>query len=237
MKKNYFMMAIGVVAMLMSVQTSLYAAQKSADEVIPFVLDDDDDDDDDRGTEIKLTAAEEYALKKPAKRAVGKGTSRNETNAEMSARTAARGAFAEAISAAILSASKRVYGEMDYFKEMDITDEEGDSYNSKEWREGGEKNNSKVESFASEVIKNCPVVKKNKFYNKKKRRYTVYVCLEYDGEVKDMIDKVVKKIRQDIPMEDRKRIDENLEKFELEIEKSMNKPESNNDEDNNDDDE
>jgi hypothetical protein len=63
----------------------------------------------------------------------------------------------------------------------------------------------------------------DKFYNKKKRRYTIYVCLEYNGEVKDMVEKTVKKIRSRIPEQDRKRIDENLEKFEFEIEQELNK--------------
>ena len=73
------------------------------------------------------------------------------------------------------------------------------------------------------MIQNTVQVKKNKFYNKKRRRYTIYVCLEYNGEVKDMVEQTVKKVRERIPLEDRKRLDENLEKFEFEIEQELNK--------------
>ena len=238
MKKNNLVMVLGMVAMLMIASNNLFATQKDSKAATFFVQDDDDE----RGSKIDLTDSEKYALKKPAKRAAGKGESRNENNAEMLARNAARASFAEAIKAAVLSASKTVYGEKNYFTEKESTEEntegENNHFTSVSETEGGEKSNSIIKSVANEVIQNAPVVKKDKFYNKKRRRYTVYVCLEYDGEVKDMVEKVVKKMFQRIPKEDRQRIDENMEMFEFEIEKDLNKTKAENDEKNeNDDDE
>ena len=58
------------------------------------------------GGEVKLTDAEEYALKKPGLRASGKGVSSREAAALSRARLEARAAFAEAIASSVLSAAK-----------------------------------------------------------------------------------------------------------------------------------
>ena len=218
-----------MVAMLMLAPSKSFASQIVSNHEIGILQDDD------RGRKVDLTEPEKYALKKPAKRASGKGMSRNETNAEMIAATAARGKFATAIRSAVLSATKTVFSESNYFFEDETIDGDNESYNSKSQTEGGEKSNSILRSIANEVVQNSPIVKTEKFYNNKRRRYTVYVCVEYDGEVKEMVEKTVKKIRQRIPMKDRQRIDENMEKFEFEIEKELNKQQSANNETNNDD--
>jgi K+-sensing histidine kinase KdpD len=107
MKKNIISMAMGLVAMLMAVPSDTMAAVSMTDAVAFYAPDDDDD----RGDKVELTDAEKYALKKPAKRSSGKGQSFKETSARMQARLAARGNFAEALRAAVVSAAKNVYGE------------------------------------------------------------------------------------------------------------------------------
>ena len=104
MKKNILLMAFSMVAMLMLIPCEGYANDSSVS-IESYVYQDD------RGKKVDLTDAEKYALKKPAKRAAGKGISRNETNAEMKARTAARGKFAENIRAAVVSATKTIFHE------------------------------------------------------------------------------------------------------------------------------
>ena len=103
--------------------------------------------------------------------------------------------------------------------------------------EGGEKSSSMLKSVANEVIQNTTVVKTDKFYNNKRHRYTIYVCLEYNGDVKELVEQTVKKIRQRVPQDARKRIEENMEKFEFEIEQELNKDKSNNNDSNNESDE
>lgn len=202
MKKNLLVMAFGMVAMLMLTPCISYANNYYQDE-------------DDRGSEVKQTEAEKYAEKKPVIRQAGKGVSFKETSARQLARLDARTSFAETLSAAIVSAAKNVYGELSSFA--------GDDESGQGVTEGGEKQGTLSKSIANEVIKNTVEVKKNTFYNKRTRRYTVYVCLEYSGEVKDMAHEVVQTVRQRIPQKDRKRIEENLEKYEFEVEKEIEK--------------
>ncbi len=202
MKKNFLVMAFGMVAMLMLTPCISYANNYYQDE-------------DDRGSEVKQTEAEKYAEKKPVIRQAGKGVSFKETSARQLARLDARTSFAETLSAAIVSAAKNVYGELSSFA--------GDDESGQGVTEGGEKQGTLSKSIANEVIKNTVEVKKNTFYNKRTRRYTVYVCLEYSGEVKDMAHEVVQTVRQRIPQKDRKRIEENLEKYEFEVEKEIEK--------------
>lgn len=220
MKKNILVMAFGMAAMLMLTPNESFATSKNiarAENLMPG------DDDDDRGSKVDLTDSEKYALKKPAKRSSGKGQSFKETSARMQARLAARGNFAEALRAAVVSAAKNVYGE----NQQIITDEYAKDDEGAEdmatHTEAGEKQSTLLKSITNEVIQNTVEVKMDKYYNKKKRRYTIYVCMEYDGEVKDMVENTVKKIRSRIPEKDRKRIDEHLEKFEFEIEQELNK--------------
>lgn len=206
MKKNFLVMAFGMVAMLM-----LTPCMSHANNSVSYSYQDEDD----RGKEVKKTEAEKYAEKKPVKRQAGKGVSFKETSARQLARLDARASFAETLSAAITSAAKNVYGELSSFA--------GDDESGQGVTEGGEKQGTLSKSIANEVIKNTVEVKKNTFYNKKTRRYTVYVCLEYNGEAQDMAKEAVKQVRQRIPVKDRKRIEENLEKFEFEVEKELEK--------------
>lgn len=220
MKKNILLMAFSMASMLMMAPNESFAASMYSAEIENLMPGDDDDD---RGSKVDLTDSEKYALKKPAKRSSGKGQSFKETSARMQARLAARGNFAEALRAAVVSAAKNVYGE----NQQIITDEYAKDDEGAEdmatHTEAGEKQSTLLKSIANEVIQNTVEVKMDKYYNKKKRRYTIYVCMEYDGEVKDMVENTVKKIRSRIPEKDRKRIDEHLEKFEFEIEQELNK--------------
>lgn len=219
MKKNILFMTFGMAAMLMTEVNESFAISKNtikAEILMPS-------DDDDRGDKVDLTDAEKYAMKEPAKRKSGKGQSFKETSARMQARLAARGNFAESLSAAVVSAAKNVYGENQQIITDDYVKDDEESNELATHNEAGEKQSTLLKSIANEVIQNTVEVKMDKFYNKKKRRYTIYVCLEYNGEVKDMVEKTVKKIRSRIPEQDRKRIDENLEKFEFEIEQELNK--------------
>ena len=217
MKKNILTLTMGLVAMMMAVPSDTVAAD-SMTEVVAFYAPDDD-----RGDKVELTDAEKYALKKPAKRSSGKGQSFKETSARMQARLAARGNFAEALRAAVVSAAKNVYGENQQIINDDYVKDEEETSELATHDEGGERQSTLLKSIANEVIQNTVEVKMDKYYNKKKRRYTIYVCLEYNGEVKEMVDTTVKKLRSRIPERDRQRIDEHLEKFEFEIEQELNK--------------
>ena len=61
----------------------------------------------------------------------------------------------------------------------------------------------------------------NLFYNKKTRKYTVFVCLEYNGDIAKLSKEIANKVSQKISDEQRMKIDFELENFEKEIEKEL----------------
>lgn len=165
------------------------------------------------GKEMKLTEAESYALKKPGTRAAGKGVSSRESVAVQAARAQARTAFAEAISSAVNSALK--------ISGFDVSQYAGDDEEGHEVSDGAEKTNTMIKSVSKQVIENTQVVKTNKFYNKKTRKYTVFVCLEYNGDIAKLSKEIANKVSQKISDEQRMKIDFELENFEKEIEKEL----------------
>lgn len=165
------------------------------------------------GKKMKLTEAESYALKKPGTRAAGKGVSSRESVAVQVARAQARAAFAEAISSAVNSALK--------ISGFDVSQYAGDDEEGHEVSDGAEKTNTMVKSVSKQVIENTQVVKTNKFYNKKTRKYTVFVCLEYNGDIAKLSKEIANKVSQKISDEQRMKIDFELENFEKEIEKEL----------------
>ncbi|MBR2114899.1 MAG: hypothetical protein IJ929_09580 [Prevotella sp.] len=170
-------------------------------------------DDDDRGDEVKLTEAEKYAEKMPEKRSAGKGVAPKESMARQLARLDARANFAEAISAAVTSAAKDTGGDLSQYA--------GDDEEGMNVEDAASRAKTWKESISREIINNTIEVKKNVFYNKRTRKYTVYVCLEYNGEVSNMVNQVVKNVRQKVSDKDRKRIEANLDAFEQEIEAKL----------------
>lgn len=165
------------------------------------------------GKEMKLTEAESYALKKPGTRAAGKGVSSRESVAVQVARAQARAAFAEAISSAVNSALK--------ISGFDVSQYAGDDEEGHEVSDGAEKTNTMIKSVSKQVIENTQVVKTNKFFNKKTRKYTVFVCLEYNGDIAKLSKEVANKVSQKISDEQRMKIDFELENFEKELEKEL----------------
>lgn len=181
-----------------------------------------DDDDNPDGKEIKLTAAEEYALKEPGKRAAGKGVSARESMAQQLAEMNARRQFSDALSAAILSACKE-FG-------LQFTQYAGDDEEGMNIADEGSKATTLVKSISENVIKNTTVVKKNKFFKKKNRRYTIYVCLEYNGSVAEMAEEATKSLKQKVSGDDRAKLEREMKDFEAEIEKQLKKQNQDEDE-------
>lgn len=171
------------------------------------------DDDDDRGNEIKKTDAEKHAEKMPEKRSSGKGVAPKESMARQLARLDARANFAEAISVAVISASK----ETDY----DLSQYAGDDEEGMNVEDAISRSKTWKRSISDVIINNTIEVMKNVFYNKKTRKYTVYVCLEYNGKISEMVDQITNNVRQKVSDKDRQKIEANLDAFEQEIEAKL----------------
>lgn len=169
----------------------------------------------DYGNEVKNTPAEDYALAAPGKRASGSGKSWNENVAQQAAEADARRAFSESIDAAIISAFK--------LSNIDITQYAGNDNSAQTGTDGGQKQNALLKSISQNIVANTHVVKKNKYYNNKNKIYTIFVCLEYGGEVSDLAEKTTKQIMQRVTDDDRMKIQKELDSFEQEIENNLQK--------------
>ena len=160
------------------------------------------------GDELKKTDTELYAELAPGKRAASSGQAFTEAAAEQLARNNARAKFAEAIEASVKSAAKTVYGEMSEFS--------GDEKSGESATDGGQKQHTLVETVAEQVVANTVVVKTQKF-RAKNNRYTVFVCLEYNGEVASLAAEIAEQVKQRISDKSRARIEKDLQHFEDQV--------------------
>lgn len=160
------------------------------------------------GEEIKKTDTELYAELAPGKRAAASGQGFTEAAAEQLARNNARAKFAEAIEASVVSAAKTVYGEL---SEFSADEKSGESAT-----DGGQKQHTMVSSIAEQAVANTVVVKTQKF-RAKNNRYTVFVCLEYNGEVAELAAEIAAQVKQRISDKSRARIEKDLQNFEDQV--------------------
>lgn len=164
------------------------------------------------GAEVFKTEAELYAEAMPGKRAYGKGVSASESAARQMAELDARAQFSRSLDAAIISAAK-VVG-------FDITQYAGGNNEGMTSTDGGQEQNTLLKSVSSNIIASTTVVKQNKYYGKD-RKYTIFVCVEYNGSVADIAKQATQQIKQRISDTDKAKIQQENEKFEQEVEKSL----------------
>lgn len=164
------------------------------------------------GEKLQLTECESYALAAPGKRAVGKGTSFNESTARQLAELDARAAFSNAIDVAVKAGAEAA--------NFDITKYMGTDNAGATNTDGGGRNNTDNTAFSANIIKNTNIVKLDKYFGKN-RQYTVFVCLEYNGSIADMVKSATQNVRQLVSDEDRNKIDENLNAFQKKMEDEL----------------
>ena len=156
------------------------------------------------GDEIKKTDTELYAELAPGKRVAASGQAFTEAAAEQLARNNARAKFAEAIEAAVVSAAEVVYG--------DISEFSADEKNGESSTDAGQDQHTTAQPVAEQTISNTTVVKTQKF-RAKNNKYTVFVCLEYNGEVATLAAEIAEQVKQRVSDESRQRIEKDLKNF------------------------
>lgn len=55
------------------------------------------------------------------------------------------------------------------------------------------------------------------------RQYHVFVCVEYQGDMSNMTNNIVKKVKQKVPDEDRLKMEYQFNKFEEKIKEELEK--------------
>jgi hypothetical protein len=164
------------------------------------------------GTEMTLTESEAYAMQKPGKRAIGKGVSYDESAARQLAELDARATFSRALDDAIVSAAKKRNIHLDMYS--------GDVAEGQSVTDAGGDANTFARSISSNIISNCSIVKMNKFFSKN-RQYTVFLCLEYLGEIADIAKEAANQVKQRISDSDRAKLGDSLDDFENDIQNNL----------------
>lgn len=167
------------------------------------------------GVELKTPKSQQLAEEKPAVRAFGKGVSADEGFARQQAEADARRQMSNNIDAAIIAAARKIGFDI---KQHSGGDEDGMSVN-----DGAVKQNSFLQSITSNIVASTMVIKTDRFYNAKNRLYTVYVCVEYNGDAKEISKDITKKVRNAVSDSDRAKIDAENEQFMQEINSFLNK--------------
>lgn len=85
-----------------------------------------------------------------------------------------------------------------------------------------------VDIVSQNIIRNTHVVKKNKYYNSKNKIYTIFICLEYMGEVSDIAKNTTEQIIQQVSDKDRSKIQKEIDAFKKEIELKLQTNKDNN---------
>ena len=154
------------------------------------------------------------AEQSPATRAYGEATNHRLSFAKAYAEGQARAALARAISAIIKTATNEA--DLSWEKYAGTTSE-GQSV-----IDEGSKGEGKALQIAEEIVENTVVIKTNQ-YMQPNRQYHIFVCVEYQGDVTKMAAKIVDKVKQQVPDEDRIKMEYQFQKFEEKIEKELAK--------------
>ena len=164
------------------------------------------------GVQLSQTKSEQMAAEAPGRRAFGKGVSFNESTAHQIAEMDARAKLSRALDAAIVSASKAI--------NFDITQYAGSDNEGMKKTDGGEQQNSLTKSISSNIVSGATVINSDKFYGKD-RKYTVFVCLEYNSSVAEIAKNATEQIKQRVSDDDRKKIQQENEKYQMEVENNL----------------
>ena len=166
------------------------------------------------GSELKLNECQILAEESPATRAYGEATNHRLSFAKAYAEGQARAALARAVSAIVRTATNESDLQWEKFAANAV---EGQSV-----VDEGAKGDGMVLQIAEEVIGNTVVIKTNQ-YMQPNRQYHVFVCVEYQGDASEMANKIVDKIRQQIPDEERIKMEYQFQQFEKKIQEELAK--------------
>lgn len=168
--------------------------------------------------EVKMTKSEELAFEKPAIRSFGDGTNFNLSFAMTFAEGQARAAFQRKVEALVQTASEEA---LTAYQQASTNGVESSIVSDQDIKSG-----AFAKQLAEGVLKNTAVIHADKF-KKTDGQYHVYVCIEYRGEVNDMVENMVaaakKRIPQQVSDEDRIKIQFEIEQFKKKLEEDFNR--------------
>ena len=150
---------------------------------------------------------------KPALRSVGSGTNFKEAFAKQTANAQALAEYATKISAAVEAACEEVGVSLDQYAGDDATGKSVSDQSS----EGGN-----LASFvAKQTVRNTTIIKTER-YVKSNNQYLVYVCVEYSGDLSELIRETEENLKEKISEADRQKLEARHEQFRKRMETKMN---------------
>lgn len=168
--------------------------------------------------EVQMTKSEELAFEKPATRDFGDGTNFNLSFAKTFAEGQARAAFQRKVEALVQTASEEA---LTAYQQANTNGVESSIVSDQDIKSG-----AFAKQLAEGVLKNTAVIHTDKF-KKADGQYHVYVCIEYRGDVNDMVENMVaaaqKRIPQQVSDEDRIKIQFEIEQFKKKLEEDFNR--------------
>ncbi len=207
MKKNMFIAATIVVA---AMGFTACSSSKAVSETTKALLQEE--------VEVKLTKSEELAFEKPAIRDFGDGTNFNLSFAKAYAENQARAAFQRKLETLVKTATEEGNGGVNLAS--------SNAAESSLVGDQGYKNDAFAKQIAEGIVKNTAVIHADKF-KKADGQYHVYVCIEYLGEISDIVDNMVSAARKQIPQqvsdEERLKILFELDQFKKSLEEDFKK--------------
>ena len=199
--KNFMFCAVATVLL------SACGSSKSAQNVAPAASGSSS-----YGTEIQLNDCQRLAEEMPATRAVGDGVSYKLSTAKNYAELQARAALARAIATKITAATQQSGLSWEKFA--------GDLEKGGAAVDEGTKSDDSAFGIAKETVTNAVVIKTNQ-YMQPNRQYHVFVCVEYQGGAESLAQDITEKIGQQVPDEERLKMEYNFKKFQEKIEKEL----------------
>lgn len=166
--------------------------------------------------EVKMTKSEELAFEKPAIRSFGDGTNFNLSFAMTFAEGQARAAFLRKVEALVQTASEEA---LTVYQQASSNEVESSIVSDQDIKSG-----AFAKQLSEGVLKNTAVIHTDKF-KKADGQYHVYVCIEYRGEVNEMVENMVatakKRVPQQVSDEDKVKIQFELEQFKKKLEEDF----------------
>lgn len=169
-------------------------------------------------TGVKAVVAEGSACykmqeEKPAIRSVGSGTNFKESFAKQRAITQAQAEYATKIQAAVEAACEEVGVSLEQY----ASDGKTGAAVTDQSAEGG----NLASMVAKQNVKNTTVIKTER-YVKEDGQYLVYVCIEYAGDLSELVSEVEDGLKEQISEADRAKLEARHDKFRKRVETKMN---------------
>lgn len=201
MRKNYFAIMTMATLLFSACGTSQKVATNVAKSNKPY------------GEVMESNICIEMQEQDPARRQYGMGQHFKEATAGNIAESQARGAFARKIRSAIIAATDEISSSMEVYSRDNQTGASVSDQTST--------SNDWVNAVSQAVVNNVVTIKTQRYYNSEKQLWTIFKCMEYQGTVDQMATQIVKNIKEQIPPQDKAKIEANNDKFRDRILKSL----------------